>query len=55
MPVAWAISDREDTDTIEAFWTAVKSKCPNAVISNLMTDDGKVYLLINRERSIRFL
>ena len=43
MPVAWAIPD---TDTIEAFWTAVKSKYPNAVISNLMTYDGKVCLLI---------
>ena len=42
MPVAWAISDREDADTIEAYWTAVKTRCPEAVVSNLMTDDGKV-------------
>ena len=42
VPVAWAISDREDAHTIEAYWTAVKTKCPEAVVSNLMTDDGKV-------------
>ena len=40
MPVAWAISDREDADTIEAYWAAVKTKCPEAVVSNLMTDYG---------------
>ena len=40
MPVAWAISDREDVDTTEAYWAAVKTKCPEAVVSNLMTDDG---------------
>ena len=34
MPVAWAISDsREDADTIEAYWAAVKTKCPEAVVS----------------------
>ena len=34
--------DREDAVIIEAYWTAVKTKCPEAVVSNLIADDGKV-------------
>ena len=40
IPVAWAISDREDSDTIEVLFTVVKNKCPDAKVPTLMTDDG---------------
>ena len=38
--MAWAIADKEDTDTLEVLWKSIKIHCPNAVINNLMTDDG---------------
>ena len=40
-PVAWALSDKEDTDTLEAVWTVIKKRCPHATVTTLMTDDGK--------------
>ena len=47
IPVAWAISDREDSETIEAMFTVVKEKCPDAKVSTLMTDDGiKLYVFV---------
>ena len=39
-PVAWALSDKEDTDTLECFWGVIKSRCPSAIVTTLMTDDG---------------
>lgn len=42
-PVVWAISDKEDTETLEAVWTVVKKRCPQAKVTNLMTDDGNFY------------
>ena len=42
-PVAWALSDKEDADTLECFttlWAVIKRRCPNAT---LMTDDGMFF------------
>ena len=38
--MAWAISDKEDTDTLQAVWSAVHKQCPSATVSTVMTDDG---------------
>lgn len=38
--MAWAIADKEDADTLEVVWKAIKVRCPNAEVNNLMTDDG---------------
>lgn len=40
--MVWAISDREDAQTLEVVWTVVKKRCPPANVSILMTDDGKI-------------
>lgn len=40
-PVAWLLSDREDTATMECFLQAVKLKSPDIKINTAMTDDGK--------------
>lgn len=39
-PVAWLISDKEDTATLEVFLKAVKQRCPEAGVMTVMTDDG---------------
>jgi len=31
-PVAWAIADKEDADTLEVLWKAIKICCPNTVV-----------------------
>ena len=41
-PVAWAISDKEDTQTLQVVWTVVKKRCPQANVNVLMTDDGRL-------------
>ena len=43
VPVAWLISDREDSATLECFLKAVKLRSPSTVINTAMTDDGIVY------------
>ena len=40
--MAWAISGKEDTQTLEVVWTVVKRRCPQANVNVLMTDDGKI-------------
>ena len=37
--MAWAISDKEDSDTLQAVWRAVNKRCPSAIVSTVMTDD----------------
>lgn len=39
--MAWAITDVEDVQTYQEFFTAVKKRVPNANVTILMTDDGK--------------
>ena len=39
-PVAWALSDKEDADTLECLWAVIKRRCPKAKVVTLMTDDG---------------
>ena len=39
-PVAWALSDKEDTNTLECFWSVIRKRCPSAAVTTLMTDDG---------------
>ena len=34
------MSDKEDSDTLQAVWSAVHKRCPSATISTIMTDDG---------------
>ena len=41
LPVVWAISNHEDSDTLKAVLRATKARCPTAVVSTVMTDDGK--------------
>ena len=41
LPVAWGITDTEDINTYTEFFGAIKKRVPDAVISVLMTDDGK--------------
>ena len=38
--MAWAISDKEDSDTLQAVWRAVNKRCSSAIVSTVMTDDG---------------
>ena len=45
-PVAWAISDKEDCDTLQAVWSAVHKRSPSAIVSNITTDVGTVYSII---------
>ena len=40
--VVWAISDKEDTVTLEAVWNVIHTRCPTATVSTLMTGDGSV-------------
>lgn len=40
--MAWTISDKEDTQTLEVVWTVVKKRCPQANVNVLMTDDGEM-------------
>jgi len=40
-PIAWAITDTEDTNSYEEFFKAVKARVPDASIKTVMTDDGK--------------
>lgn len=39
-PVVWAISDKEDTQTLEVIFGAVKRRCPRASVTTIMSDDG---------------
>ena len=39
-PIAWALSDKEDTNTLECFWSVIRKRCPSAAVTTLMTDDG---------------
>jgi len=39
-PVAWAISAKEGTDTVQAIWSAIHKQCPSVTVSTVMTDDG---------------
>lgn len=41
-PVAWLISDREDTATLECFLQAVKIRSPTVAVTTAMTDDGNL-------------
>ena len=43
-PVAWLISNREDEATLTAFFKEVQKCCPQAKITTLMTDDGRLYI-----------
>ena len=40
-PVAWAISDKEDVDTLEVVWMSIKQRCPDADVNTIMIDDGE--------------
>jgi len=40
IPVAWAIMDKEDVPTLEAFFKCVNERVPQATINTVMTDDG---------------
>ena len=44
-PVAWCISDKENTDVIEVFLRSVKDRSPETVINVIMTDDGMILQL----------
>ena len=35
-PVVWAISDKEDTATLEAVCNVIHTRCPTATVSTLM-------------------
>ena len=39
-PVAWCLSDREDTQVMEVFLGAVHMQSPEAGVCVVMTDDG---------------
>ena len=43
VPVAWAILDKEEVSTLQEFFKCVQGRVPEALISTLMTDDGKNY------------
>ena len=45
--MAWALSDKEDSDTLEAVWGAVHKQCPSATVSTIMTDDGMYIHFLN--------
>ena len=38
--MAWALSDKEDVDTLQCLWALMKRRYPDAKITTLMTDDG---------------
>ena len=40
MAAAWAITDREDEPVMKVLFQAIKDRCPQAVVKNLMSDDG---------------
>ena len=40
IPVAWGITDTEDTKTYTEFFSVIKKRIPDATIHILMTDDG---------------
>ena len=42
-PVAWCISDREDTGVVEAFLQAVKNRAGDCNVQVVMTDDAHDY------------
>lgn len=52
IPVAWGITDTEDTRTYTEFFSVIKKKIPDATIHILMTDDG-MYLQVNINVSIK--
>ena len=37
--IAWALSDKEDGDTLQCLWAVLKRRCPTAAVTCLMTDD----------------
>ena len=39
-PVAWCITNYETTDVLELFFSHVKQRSPESVVSVLMSDDG---------------
>ncbi len=41
LPVLWAISNHEDSDTLKAVLQTIKARCLTALVSTVMTDDGK--------------
>ena len=45
-PVAWAITDKEDVDTLEAIWTVIKRQCPDVTVKTLMSEDGITYMCV---------
>ena len=38
--MARAIFDKEDTDTLQAIWSAVHKRCPSVTVSTVMTNDS---------------
>ena len=38
--MAWALSDKEDVDTLQCLWAVIKRRCPDGKVTTLMTDDG---------------
>lgn len=40
IPVAWGITDTEDTRTYTEFFSVIKKRNPDGTIHILMTDDG---------------
>ena len=42
VPVAWLISDKEDSTSLECFLQAVKVKSPSTEVTTALTDDGKL-------------
>ena len=43
IPVAWGITDVEDTNRYTVFFSAIRKRVPDAVIDILMTDDGQTH------------
>ena len=52
--MAWAISDKEDSDTLQAVWSAVNKQCPSATVSVVMTNDGMYRQHINTHHILTF-
>lgn len=46
-PVAWCISDREDSVAMETFLRAVKERSPDCEVNVVMTDDGMLMHMYN--------
>jgi len=36
----WVISDKEYVDTLEVVWMPIKKRCPDAIVTTLIPDDG---------------